>query len=120
MFTRAEVRRGMEVVDRDGRRLGEVLWVRGGSAEPAPVATYPRSANEFDGERLGPMSTQAIGNRGPGVQRGTAGYAARSTDEAAPVERFLVGRWFGVAGRRWIDEGRIVNVSLERVVVDAG
>lgn len=109
----------MEVVDREGRRLGEVLRVRGDDAPRAIVTTYPRSANSFDGELLGPAPTQAVGNSGPAMQRRDAGYAVRS-DGAAAVERVLVGRWFGLAGRRWVGEARIVNVSLERVVVDLG
>jgi hypothetical protein len=118
-FDVREIRRGMDVYGRDGAWLGTVIRIearQGGSVEVL-VATYPMSPIEFDGERTGPAPTQAIGNTGPRSQIQAASCPGHGS-VVATVERFLIGRWFGVAGRQWIHASRVVNISLERVVVE--
>ena len=111
------VRRGMDVYGRDGVWLGSVLRVEGsGGGSDVPVTTYPNSAGSFDGERLGPGSTHSIGNSGPDAQRRLADRGPGDGGES--VSNLLIGRWFGLLGRQTIDAGRIVNVSMERVVIE--
>ena len=111
------VRRGMDVYRRDGVWVGSVLRVESRPAAPGdPVTTYPISSGNFDGERLGPGSTHAIGNTGPDAQRRLGDRAAG--EAGGSVSNLVIGRWFGLLGRQRIDARRIVNVSMERVVIE--
>jgi len=106
----------MDVYDRHGIWLGSVLWIEASKSAPAePVATYPISALAFDGERLGPASTQGIGNTGPQKQ---AELSRAHSDAGSVVSRVMVGKWFGLRDRRLFESCRIINVSLEHIVVD--
>jgi hypothetical protein len=120
-FDLRDIRRGMDVYDRDGSWLGAVLKVEGLIAEPphALVTTYPRSSNEFNGELIGPASTQLIGNSGPAVQTERTGYGVRALPDGR-AGRIVFGRWYGLGGRRTIGADSIVNISLERIRVDVG
>lgn len=121
MFDLRDIRRDMDVYNRGGDWLGTVLEVEGVVARPPlrVVTTYPISSTAFNGELTGPVSTQLIGNSGPTVQTASTGYGSTALpdDKAGSV---LVGRWFGLSGRRWIDAGSIINISLERIVVESG
>jgi hypothetical protein len=119
-FDLRDIRRGMDVYDRDGDWLGAVLKVEGLVAEPpdALVATYPKSTNAFNGELIGPASTQLIGNSGPSFQTERTGYGVRALPDGR-AGNIVVGRWYGLGGRRTIAADAIVNISLERIVVKA-
>lgn len=119
-FDGCDIRRGMEVYDRSGAWIGTVLMVKGTDSvarAPRRITISPFSTSRFDGERTGPVSTQAIGNSGPAVQSRALGDLD-SGPAAGHVERFLVGRWLGLADRRWYGVGAVVNLSLERIVVE--
>jgi hypothetical protein len=114
----------MEVYGRDGRSLGVVLRVdcRPSARDLGTDTTYPLRApqsSEPNGEAMGPAPTAALGNSGPMTQSAANGYASASVvgaGERSP-DRFLIGRWAGLVGRQWVETGRIINVSLERIVI---
>src|SRR5690242_15540709 len=117
-FDRRDIRPAMDVYTRDNVYLGTVRAVIAG--EPAPVAEQvPESARQssaVSGELLGPVPTQTIGNRGPYTQSAGERYAT-DPDAAQPLGRgaIVVGRWWGLVGRRTIPLDDVLSVSLERV-----
>jgi hypothetical protein len=118
-FDLRDIRKGMDVYRSDGTWVGTVLEVEGTAmgSPRRPVAIYPTSSSQFDGERLGPVSTQGLGNTGPLVQYRGYDYLGGEPDAGA-VGRVLIGQWFGLVGRRWIGPECVVNVSLERIVIE--
>jgi hypothetical protein len=118
-FDTRDLRRSMDVYTRDGVYLGTVLAVVPGPAlPPEGVAPGARQSSAGDGERLGPAPTAAVGNGGPGRQSAGALYATPS-DGAAPAGAgyLVVGKWWGLRGRRRLPLRLVETVALERVVL---
>ncbi len=116
----------MDVYTLDNAYLGTVQGVIPGPSTPPavephagrPAAVEDGGWSELDGERLGPVPTQPLGNSGPLRQSARARYAT-APDGAPPIGRGLLqvgGRW-GLAGRRTIPLELVQTVSLERVVL---
>jgi hypothetical protein len=113
-FTTADIRRGMDVYAQDGSYLGSILRIVADDRVTASTLPEPVPAGGFDGERIGPAPTQAIGNNGPRNQVD----ALRSEPPGNRlVNAIIVGRWHGLARRTTYPSRCIVTVSLERVVV---
>lgn len=119
-FDRRDIRPSMDVYTRDNAYLGTVRSVIPGPPGPGGrrVPEDARQASEVDGELLGPVPTQHIGNAGPRTQSARAGYGAAS-DGAEPLGEgtIEVGKWWGLAGRRTIPLHAVQTVSLERVIL---
>ncbi len=119
-FDIRDIRPSMDVYTLDNAYIGTVLGVVPGETEPGSerVPGKARQSSKTDGEMLGPMPTQQLGNRGPRTQSARALYAT-PPDGATPVGRgaINVGKWWGLAARRLIPMGEIQSVSLERVVL---
>ena len=117
---RRDIRHAMDVYTRDNVYLGTVLDVLEGPArlvgECLPPAGRPTSA--VSGEALGPMPTEALGNVGPRTQAARVGYGV-ATDHAAPLGHgaIVVGRWWGLVGRRTLPLDWVQTVTLERIVL---
>jgi hypothetical protein len=119
-FDRRDIRRAMDVYTQDNVYLGTVLAIRRGPPEsdrprlPEPV----RQSSEISGERLGPAPTEPLGNPGPRSQSARADYATQA-DAAETIGRgsLLVGRWWGLLGRREIPLEVVQSVSFERVML---
>jgi hypothetical protein len=119
-FDRRDIRRAMDVFTQDNVYLGTVLAVRRGP----PLSDWPRvpvparQSSEISAERLGPAPTEPLGNPGPRTQSARAEYATQP-DRAEPLGRgsLLVGRWWGLLGRREIPLEAVQSVSFERVVL---
>jgi len=114
-FSRGELRRGLDVYTVDGVYLGTIRAVLEGPPaleEPSPTgAELPGS----DGEALGPMPTQALGNRAPRVQSPAGAYATRPAPASLGLGAIVVGRgWWGC---RTVPVDDILTVALERVVL---
>ena len=120
-FDARDIRRAMDVYTRDNVYLGTVLAVLPGPAllGPPPAPAAPPQGSALDGEALGPMPTQPLGNPGPRTQ-GAAAACGTSGDGAAPLGlgALIVGRWWGLRGRRIIPLDAVQTVSLERVVLN--
>ena len=119
-FDRRDIRPSMDVYTRDNVYLGTVLDVIQGPLLPAGelVAADARQSSAVNGELLGPMPTQPIGNQGPTTQSARAGYATER-DAAQPLGKgaLVAGKWWGLIGRRTIPLDDVQSVSLERVVL---
>ncbi|MGH2352573.1 MAG: hypothetical protein ACRDI2_20235 [Chloroflexota bacterium] len=119
-FDRRDIRRGMDVYTLDNAYLGTVLSVVEGQAwtSAEQMAEGAHQSSVADGERLGPAPTVAVGNTGPSRQAAQALYATPS-DGAGSIGRgaLVVGKWWGLAGRRTIPLDLVQTVSLERVVL---
>jgi hypothetical protein len=119
-FDRRDIRKAMDVYTLDNVYLGTVLNVLAGppSSFTQTVAPPARETSNVNGELLGPMPTQTIGNTGPNRQSAAAAYAT-TADGAQPLGEgsLVVGRWWGLVGRRTIPLATIQTVSLERVVL---
>lgn len=110
----------MDVFTRDNVYVGTVVRVVPGPAGiEERVQDGARQSSLIDGELLGPAPTGQIGNRGPANQSAAALYGARS-DRARPLGRgsLVVGRWWGLLGRRTIPLDLVLTVSLERVILE--
>ncbi len=120
-FDRRDIRKAMDVYTLDNVYLGTVLDVLRGppSSFTQTVAPPARETSIVNGELLGPMPTQTIGNMGPSKQSAAAAYAT-AADGAQPLGegRLVVGHWWGLAGRQTIPLATIQAVSLERVVLE--
>ncbi len=118
-FRSGDIRWLMDVYTFDGAYLGNVLWIRAEqrgnrTASPTPLSEPGR----FDGEAIGPMPTQALGNTGPHVQSGQFDYATGAPrGSALEGGSMLVGKYFGLIGRHWISLDDVQTVSLERVIL---
>lgn len=124
-FDRGDIRPAMDVYTKDNVYLGTVLAIVPGPPHDADhgaeSASAPGGALEgslLSGELLGPMPTQTIGNTGPIVQSARGRYASQP-DDAAPLGRgnIIVGKWYGLLGKRSISLDAVQTVSLERVVL---
>ncbi|MBI3968597.1 MAG: hypothetical protein HY329_23430 [Chloroflexi bacterium] len=119
-FDRRDIRPAMDVYTADNVYLGTVLAVVSGpGATPEAAGDEPTpTVSAFDGEQLGPVPTQAVGNAGPATQSAARSYAVAS-DGAAPIGagEIRVGRWWGLVGRYTIPLSAVQTVSLERVVL---
>ncbi len=120
-FDQRDVRRSMDVYTLDNAYLGTVLRVLPGELAPAVEQVRPGAlqSSQVNGEALGPMPTQALGNRGP-VSQSAAGRYAVDSDGAQPVGsggRLVLARWWGLRGRRVVAMDDVLAVSLERVVL---
>ncbi|MDP8922550.1 MAG: hypothetical protein M3O34_06685 [Chloroflexota bacterium] len=121
-----DIRPSMDVFSRDGAYLGTVLRVApdraaladGKDGREPNLGAAPQSS-AINGELLGPMPTAPLGNPGPLAQSARGRYAAEA--DGAPSLRggsFVVGRWWGLLGRRVIPLDLVMNVSLERVILE--
>jgi hypothetical protein len=119
-FDQRDIRRSMDVYTADGVYLGQVLAVQPGPAAERGhrVGEDARQSSEVNGELLGPMPTAPLGNDGPLNQSAAALYAAvpRGRQPWGDGE-LVVGRWWGLRGRRRIPLDAVQTVSLERVVL---
>jgi hypothetical protein len=117
-FDWRDIRKTMDVYTLDNVYLGTVLSITPGPTG-APEHTPPTShqSSILNGELLGPMPTQPIGNRASLKQSASANYGTAA--DAAPLgaATMLVGKWWGLAGRRVIPLDAVQTVSLERVVL---
>lgn len=117
-FDRRDIRKAMDVYTSDNAYLGTVLTITSGpvdTRERIPATSWQTSL--VNGELLGPMPTQPIGNQASIKQSASADYAA--TADAPPLGdgTLVVGRWWGLIGRRVIALENVQTVSLERVVL---
>lgn len=119
-FDQRDIRPGMDVYTLDNTYLGTVLAViaRPATATPEQVAATARQSSAVNGELLGPMPTQPIGNPGPRHQSAAMAYATPAPD-AQPLGQgaIVVGRWWGLRDRRVIPLEQVQTVALERVVL---
>jgi hypothetical protein len=119
-FDRRDIRRGMDVYTRDNTYLGNVLEVITGPAMEQRVRVSPdaRQSSSMSGELRGPMPTLPLGNRGPINQSARADYA--TLPDAADLigaGTLVVGKWWGLRGRRTLSLKLVQSVSLERVAL---
>ncbi len=119
-FDYRDIRRTMDVYTLDNAHLGMVLRVVAGTP-PSRRGEAPeevRQTGHSHGEAIGPVPTEALGNRGPGVQSPENSYGV-TPDEAGPIgSGYLeVGKWWGARGHHSIPLDLVQTVSLERVVL---
>lgn len=120
-FTVRDIRRAMDVYTRDNVYLGTVLEVIPGPAAPdgkPELSPEVLQSSAVNGEWLGPMPTEPLGNRGPANQSARARYAV-GQEAAERIGRgaLRVGKFGGLVGRRLIPLDAVQTVSLERVVL---
>ncbi len=120
-FDVRDIRPAMDVYTLDNAYLGTVLEVIPGPTEGdgQTVAPNAEQSSAVSGESLGPMPTASLGNRGPVTQSARSRYAIRP-DAPRAIGRgaLVVGRWWGLRGRRTIPIDFVQTVSLERVVLN--
>jgi hypothetical protein len=131
-FDVRDLRRPLDVFTRDEVFLGTILKIVPADEQPpaAPQgaeqaqteqaqkepATPP--SGRISGELLGPMPTAPLGNPGPAAQSAARGYRAEPDDaQALSAGSLVVGRWWGLLGRRTIRLDQILSLSLERVIL---
>lgn len=116
-FSRGELRRGLDVYTLDGVYLGTVRAVLPGppALEPSQGSEALPATSPTDGEALGPMPTQAVGNCGPRAQSPATRYATAPAAASLGLGALVVGH--GWRGRRTIPFDDILTVALERVVL---
>ncbi len=119
-FDNRDIRPNMDVYTGDNVYLGCVLETIPGPAIPEGeiVTADAKQASNVNGEAFGPMPTQPIGNSGPITQSAEAGYAT-APDSAPALGRgsLIVGKWWGLVGRRTIPIDAVQSVSMERVIL---
>jgi hypothetical protein len=119
-FDSRDIRRAMDVYTLDNAYLGTVLRIHSSSGPPTTREAMREAESDTatNGELAGPMPTQDLGNPGPGRQSARTAYATRP-DDARPLGSgaLVVGRWWGLSGRRTIPLTAVQTVSLERVVL---
>jgi hypothetical protein len=117
-FDRRDIRRFMDVYTADNTYLGTVVAVRSGTvptaADPAPRALQTSTVS---GELLGPMPTQPLGNRAAALQTAATGYNVVEDADPLGEGSLVVGKWYGLLGRRTLPLDAVQTVSLERVVL---
>jgi hypothetical protein len=125
-FDARDIRRTMDVYSIDNVYLGSVLRVlpRPLAASPADdaKAEQPPEPHDpdhpFNGERLGPASTAALGNAGPATQMSSRAYGSAPDSAPALGQGVLhVGKWWGLGGTYTIPLDAVQAVSMERVVL---
>jgi hypothetical protein len=113
VFTRDEVHLGtiVKIMPADGAASGP-----GTGVEQVQPAAQQKS--HVSGELLGPMPTAPLGNPGPAAQSAARGYRAEPDDARTLAGgSMVVGRWWGLVGRRTIRLDQIMSLSLERVIL---
>ena len=119
-FDRRDIRPAMDVYTCDNVYLGTILKTIQGPAMLAsdPMPDHVNEASAVSGELLGPVPTQPIGNPGPSTQSARTRYAVWS-DSAQPLGRgmIVVGRWWGLVGRRTFPLEAVQAISMERVIL---
>jgi len=124
-FDARDIHPPLDVFTRDGVFVGSVLSVvpKPAAVNEAPPSHQPTTdqvvtSSTVSGELLGPMPTGPLGNPGPTTQSARAGYAAE-VDGALPLGdgAIVVGRWWGLLGRRTIPLRQVLAISLERVTL---
>jgi hypothetical protein len=119
-FDARDIHRPLDVFSQDNVYLGSVLGVVAGKGTMSDRHT-PEAADRsstVSGELLGPMPTEALGNPGPRNQDARSGYRAHD-DGAQPLGdgAIVVGRWWGLRGRRTIPVSQVLGLSLERITL---
>lgn len=117
-FDDRDIRAAMDVYTADNVYLGTVLRIIGGGAtlrEPGSMAAPQGSL--VHGELLGPMLTQPIGTVAALRQGAAAAYATAPDAEPLGAGAIVVGRWWGMIGRRVIALKNVQTVALERIVL---
>lgn len=121
-FDERDIHPPLDVFTRDNVYVGSVLRVEP-PADAAPggreqIVPGSLQTSRVNGELLGPMPTEPIGNRAPATQSAQGRFRA-DPDAARPLTggSLVVGRWWGLVGRRTIPLALVQNVSLERVVL---
>ena len=124
-FDVRDIHRPLDVFSRDDVYLGSVLGVVAGKVRPRDRRSPDRRGREatdqdsmVSGELLGPMPTEPLGNPGPRNQDARSGYRA-GDDGAEPLGdgAIVVGRWWGLLGRRTVPLDQVLGLSLERVTL---
>ncbi len=118
-FDRRDIRKAMDVYTFDNIYLGTVLRVTSGDTllHEHHVPATARQSSKVNGELLGPMPTQPIGNGAPTAQSADAAYATTRDADPLGVGTIVVGKWWGLIGRRTIPLENVQTVSMERVVL---
>ncbi len=123
-FNRSDIRPAMDVFTRDNWYLGVVLLIIPGplptvrQAGIEPVSHRSLEHSSISGELLGPMPTQGVGNTGPIAQSAKARYAINAdTFVSLGHGSIIVGKWYGLFGRKKFPLHTVQTVSLERVVL---
>jgi hypothetical protein len=87
-------------------------------AQGAQVPADALQSSAINGEMLGPMPTEPIGNPGPVNQSAAALYGVETPGLRQIGRGWLeVGRWWGLRGRWNIPMSDVQTVSLERVML---
>jgi len=124
-FDARDIHPPLDVFSHDNVYLGTVLAVRADSATPdsrhslgRPTLAPADQTSTVSGELLGPMPTEPLGNPGPANQSARSGYRADG-DGAPPLGSgtIVVGRWWGLVGRRAVPLDQVLALSLERVTL---
>jgi hypothetical protein len=118
-FGPGEIRRWMDVYTFDGTHLGNVLLLdlEEDPAMTPKLADPVKQSSSISGESLGPAPTTMVGNPGPVRQSAAYDYANHASGTAFVRGRFLVGKYNGLMGLRWIDLEDVQTVALERIVL---
>jgi hypothetical protein len=119
-FSHRDIRPAMDVYTLDNVYLGSVFDVIPGPPSRAEEIVFEeaRQTSEVNGEMLGPMPTQSIGNPGPQTQSAAKLYATEPTSgQSLGQGAIKVGKWWGLVNRRTIPLEAIQTVSLERVIL---
>lgn len=117
-FDYRDIRPSMDVYTLDNSYLGTVLSIQGGPALPQKwIPPTSDRGSSISGELLGPMPTQPIGNPASLKQSAVRNYATAEDTMPIGAGTIVVGRWWGLAGRRVIPLSDVQTVSLERVVL---
>lgn len=119
-FDTRDIRLYMDVYTIDNEFLGEVrkIMAKPGTHEEKQVEESAQQSSKTNGELLGPMPTEPIGNLGPRTQSAEKLYAVQPDDaQRLGQGSITVGKWSGLIGRRTIPLEDIQTVSLEKVVL---
>lgn len=124
-FDTRDLYRPLDVFTRDEVFLGSILKIVPTDGPPdasgagvEQVWPAARQTSHVSGELLGPMPTAPLGNPGPAAQSAARGYRAAPDDARTFAGgTMLVGRWWGLVGRRTIRLDQIMSLSLERVIL---
>ena len=124
-FDTRDLHRRLDVFARDDVYLGTIVKIvaadrpamrpDASGEQEAPAARHP---SRVSGELLGPMPTASLGNPGPLSQSAAGGYRTEPDGARSLVGgSIVVGRWWGLVGRRTIRLDQILSLSLERVIL---
>lgn len=116
-FDTRDIRKAMDVYTPDNEYLGTVLRIIPGAPSQDQARPTAQQTSHVSGKLLGPMPTQPLGNQASRKQSASADYA--TTADATPLGAgsLVIGRWWGLVGRRVILLTDIQTVSLERIVL---